>query len=127
MREVNVTYTRDGVDRTWLVEIDGIPGAHTHGRSIQEARSRIEEVIALHLEDEEVEVSEFFVVDDQQHVVDLYNATRQTADELLENVYRYRRQAIETLVSQGLSYRDVGAILDLSPQRVHQLVHEGGR
>lgn len=45
-------YDRDPMDDAWLVRIDGIDGCHTYGRTKQEASQRIEEALALWLDEE---------------------------------------------------------------------------
>ena len=43
---ITLRYRPDS-EGNWLVDIAEQPGAHTHGRSLQQARTRIEEVLKL--------------------------------------------------------------------------------
>jgi DNA-directed RNA polymerase specialized sigma24 family protein len=61
-----------------------------------------------------------------QAEADLIEAARtasQEAAQAAERASRLSRQAVEQLRSEGLTVRDVGGLLGVSPQRVSQLLN----
>lgn len=116
--EVVVTRDEDG----WFVaEVPALDGCHTHGRSIAQAVNRAREAMGL-----------FDVPPTAPITISLKAPVGKRIKRLLE--LRARSEAVareaqeETqkvateLVSQGFSVRDVGELLDVSHQRVQQLV-----
>jgi predicted RNase H-like HicB family nuclease len=63
-REFNVVVERDS-EGTYVASVPSIPGCHTQARSIDELIPRIQEAIALHLEEqgEAIEPLEFIGVE----------------------------------------------------------------
>ncbi|HUY09566.1 MAG TPA: type II toxin-antitoxin system HicB family antitoxin [Candidatus Dormibacteraeota bacterium] len=124
---ITLRYRRDS-EGNWLVDIAEQPGAHTYGRSLQQARTRMDEVLKLWAFPDDVEV-----VEDIQlpHIVqDLIANTRQARAELDRQLERWRRDVERTanrLHREGLSVRDAGELLDLSHQRIQQLRGAPGR
>jgi len=124
---ITLRYRRDS-EGHWLVDIAEQPGAHTYGRSLQQARTRMDEVVKLWGFPDDVEV-----VEDIQLpgiVQDLIANTRQARAELDRQLERWRRDVERTadrLHREGLSVRDAGELLDLSHQRIQQLRGVQGR
>jgi predicted RNase H-like HicB family nuclease len=51
MKTYTVAYERDE-DRLWVASIEALPGCHTQGRTIEQARRRIREALAAYLDDD---------------------------------------------------------------------------
>lgn len=116
---------------SWVAAARGVPGCHTQGRSIRQALSRMREALAVCVDEE--------VVSDQiEACVHLPAEARlavsryESACARLERDQRAARSitdgAIQTLVGDlSMSVRDVGDILGLSHQRIHQLANPRSR
>ncbi len=48
----------DRSDAAWLVEFPSLPGCHTYGRSLDEARANAREALQVWLDDDEVVIDE---------------------------------------------------------------------
>jgi predicted RNase H-like HicB family nuclease len=120
-KAITLRYRRDR-DGNWLVEVAEQPEAHTYGRSLSQARSRIREVLKLWGFPEDVEVHEDIQL---PHILrDLITNTREARVELERQLERWRQRVDQTakrLQQEGLSVRDAGELLDLSHQRIQQL------
>ena len=118
-------YTFDHGD--WIVEIDQVPQVHSFGRTLAGARDNIRDALALWVQAKDpggLAIDEAFeglpkgVID----VVTSANAARAEASELAERAQALTAQAARRLVAGGMSVRDAAALLQVSHQRVHQLV-----
>ncbi len=119
------SYTADAVrdGRWWLLTVDGV-GA-TQSRSLREAPSAVRGLVsAMHDVDPstvEVTVRPQIAADVLEHVEaarqSVVRAARLQADAAAES-----RAAARELVSIGLTGKDIATILDVSPQRVSQLL-----
>lgn len=114
-------------DGNWLASVDGLPGAHTHARTLATLDRYVREVIALmaDLPDEtmpgldvsyrydvtDVAVSESALVAQRRR--DLAAAGHRLADETHASITR--------LLDAGYSVRDVAVLVGLTPGRVSQL------
>jgi predicted RNase H-like HicB family nuclease len=113
-------------DDAWLARVPSVPGCHTYGRSLDQARRRIREALALWVDDAEGADLEVDVrlprelrleVDRARSAHDRSTeAQRLAADEV-------RRAAID-LTGLGLSRRDTAELLGMSHQRIQQLLSE---
>lgn len=125
-KSVTVSYERDEKG-WWVASVKGIPGCHTQGRSIGQARTRIREALEAAAPDlQRVELKEVMKLPTKAKQV---LARRQAAQRRLaaheEKAQELTRQAIRTLVRDlDLSVRDAGALLGISHQRVQQLVQD---
>ncbi len=123
--EVNytATATRDG--RWWVVQCDQHPGALSQVTRLDQAAGHIREAIAFVAEvpEDEVEVEVRPVLDDAV-ARDLAEAAqlRREAAATEARASELRRAAARQLAAEGLTVRDVGAVLGVSYQRAHQLV-----
>jgi hypothetical protein len=116
---------RDG-DGNWLVTFPGIRGAHTYGRSLNQLRRRIPEVLRLWDRDPaHIDVVE--VLDLPASLKQAIVATTTQRRELEEQsraVQRDMEQTIRRLQTQlRLGVRDTGELLGISPQYAHKLRH----
>jgi predicted RNase H-like HicB family nuclease len=116
-------YERD-TDGRWSVDIPQVPGCRTYGRTIDQARERVREELALYVnkaQSAEIEDDVRLPAGIRKRVAAVKKLReRVTRDELamvkaqIDVVAALRRHA-------RLGHRDVGRLLELSHQRVHQL------
>jgi len=52
---------RQDPDGVWLAEVPALPGCHTYGETLDEARAHIRDAVALWLESDEFTLSELVV------------------------------------------------------------------
>jgi len=115
----------------WIARIPSVPGCHSHGRSLVEARRRVREALGLWVE--QAETAE--LVDDVRlpraalAAAARSKRSRARAITARETSARATAEAIEQLVGElELGLRDAAYLLDLSFQRVQQLATtEAGR
>ena len=127
MKTFTVTYERDEAG-WWVATVKGVPGCHTQGRSIEQTRTRIHEALELALPD-----GGQFKLKEQMKLptkAKLVLAKREAAQRRLSEdevkAQELTRRAVKTLVQDlDLSFRDAGALLGFSHQRVQQLVQLG--
>lgn len=119
-QRIKVTIRRDPGDRTaWLVNVVGEPGAPTFGRSLAEAKRHAVEVVALWFDLEPEDVA----IDFDIKLGDLAAPVKRARDAMAHaEADRLRRDdAVRSLTSAGVSYRDVAELLGLSHQRIAQI------
>jgi predicted RNase H-like HicB family nuclease len=129
VKSYHVVVTREGND--WLAAVPELPGAHTDARSLRTLDGYVREVITL-LEDLPDGAEAELTLDYEFHTGD------ETVDALVAEARKARhhaeaeqRRASELTVralaqlaehSPALSRRDTAALLDISHQRVQQLI-----
>ena len=108
----------------WLASIPAIRGCHTHGRTLEQARSRLREALGLWIDrpDEAVIDETVRLPVNLKTAVERSRRTRERAERQRENAQEETRVAAEALVEEGVSLRDAGELLGLSHQRIQQLV-----
>lgn len=113
-----VRYRLDS-DGSWFVKATDVQGAHSSGRRIATARTNIREAIALVLdiEDDSFDLTETFDLPDIE-ALSAAQKMRQDAAQLTEAADTALKNYVKT---SQLSVRDLGELLGLSFQRVHQL------
>ena len=126
MKERVVARIRRDPDGSWLVTFPEIKGAHTYGRSLNQLRRRIPEVLRLWDKDPaRLEVIE--VIDLPANLRQAISVARQQRLELEKRsqaVQRDMKKTIRRLQSQlKLGVRDSGELLGISPQYAHKLRH----
>jgi predicted RNase H-like HicB family nuclease len=122
MTTLTARYTRDD-DGNWLAELVEEPRIHTWGRSLATTRTNIREAAELWFEaDEPVVVDEF--PDWVRAPLDQAVPAREEAERVVEVAARATLDAIRDLTDNGLSRRDVADLLNISYQRVQQLVEQ---
>src|ERR1700737_3372834 len=119
MKERVVARIRRDPDGSWLVAFPEIKGAHTYGRSLNQLRRRIPEVLRLWDKDPaRLEVIE--VIDLPANLRQAISVARQQRLELEKRsqaVQRDMKKTIRRLQSQlKLGVRDSGELLGISPQ-----------
>lgn len=125
-----VVYDRDE-SGWWLARARSVPGCHTQGRTVDEARRRIREALALFVDD----ADKARLVDDvrmpasTRRAVRKYWSIRKRAVAEEKKASAAVRQAVRALHSSplNLSMRDAASVLGVSYQRVHQLAGESSQ
>lgn len=123
---VKATFERDERG-AWIAWVPSVPGCHTYGRTIEQARRRLKEALELWVEN----VDETEIVEDVRLPTQAEEALRTSARARSEAEHR-RALAHEATAHTAkmlvndlrLSLRDAGELLGLSYQRVLQLVRE---
>src|SRR5450759_3072070 len=126
MKERLVARIRRDGDGNWLVTFPGIKGAHTYGRSLNQLRRRIPEVLRLWDRDparlEIVEVLE--LPTGLRQAISVATKQRLELEKRSQAVQRDMERTIRLLQSQlRLGVRDSGELLGISPQYAHKLRH----
>ena len=119
-----VVFERDE-SGSWIARVPSVRGCHTHGRTLDQARRRIREALSLWVEDSETaELREEIRLPAQvRNAIRRSRAARRQARDGRERAQAVMKQAAETLVDDiGLGLRDAGELLEISHQRVQQLV-----
>lgn len=124
MKTYVVSFERDEAG-SWVASVSGVPGCHTQGRSIDQARTRIRDALELAIGDvsgvrlkEKVELPRKV-----KQVLARREAAQRDLEEQEKRTRELTRRAVQTLVDElELSVRDAGELLGLSHQRVQQLV-----
>lgn len=113
------TAIREG--RFWVVDVPGI--GVTQGRTIREARAMAHDLVeAMSGTPEDVEVH-FELPDEVREAVDHARATSAEAQRLTSVAAEQYRQAVrDMVVERRMTKADVAALLQVSQQRVSQLV-----
>ncbi len=129
MKRYTVTFERDE-DKWWVASVRGVPGVHTQGRSIEEARRRVREALALAIGDEAAERAT--LVDDVRVPVAVKRALaalEKARRREVEASAQARKAAVsvvrELTEHLRLSRRDAAALTGYSFQRIHQLAEAG--
>ena len=123
----DVTVIREG--NWWLADVRGVPGAHTHAKTLAGLARCVREVIAL-MEDlpadtlDGIETAFHFQLPEPlSQALRQAEAARDESDASQARAVEATRQAIAAVdaVIPNASVRDTAALLGLSHQRVHQI------
>jgi predicted RNase H-like HicB family nuclease/DNA-binding XRE family transcriptional regulator len=125
MKKYRAVYERER-DGRWTVELPDVPGCHTYGRTIDQARARLREALSLFVPERTAAAAEFAedirlpkqFLKDVQVARSLRAELEVTRARLAE---AERRAVIRLRQEAHLGHRDAGELLGLSHQRVHQL------
>lgn len=113
-------------DDSWIVEVKGLKGCQTHGRSFQQAQARIREALSVWLDTPANSLAITDRVPAELAELALRVATaRSDAERAGQRAQRTTLAAVHRLAKLGLSRRDTAALLGLSHQRVQQLLEAG--
>lgn len=126
MKRYTVTFERDE-EKWWVATVRGVAGVHTQGRSIDEARRRVREALALAIGDEPAERAQ--LVDDVRlpaHVKRALAALAKARARETAASVTARKAAISATKALTkelhMSRRDAAALTGYSFQRIQQLV-----
>jgi predicted RNase H-like HicB family nuclease len=127
-RSFHVEYKRDETN-WWVATVPGVPGAMTQGRTIEQARERIREALALLVGDRVADRAQLIdrvkLPMPLRRRIDAATKAKVRADEELAAAQAAFRSAVEGLVKDGFSLRDAGELLGVSRQRIHQVLKTG--
>jgi predicted RNase H-like HicB family nuclease len=129
MKQRVVARIRRDRDGSWLVTFPEIRGAHTYGRSLNQLRRRIPEVLRLWDRDparlDVVEVLD--LPTSLRKAISIATKQRREAEERTNAAQRELERTILRLQSQlKIGVRDTGELLGISPQYAHKLRHRKG-
>jgi DNA-directed RNA polymerase specialized sigma24 family protein len=124
---MRVTATARRSEGWWAIEVTGVPGGplHTQTRRLDQVEAMVKDGVALMAEvpKDTIEVDVIPKVPPADaELIDAARAASLEAGRAAERASRLSRQAVEQLRSEGMTVRDVGRLLGVSPQRVSQLV-----
>lgn len=124
------TVTAQRSDGWWAFSIPAIPGAHGQSRRLDRVHAEARDVISLMLgvDDDTFEVTvDVHLEAPLERLVAEAGAARRRLDESRREAQERLHLAAAELHDRGLSVRDIGSVLNLSFQRVHQILEAGGR
>lgn len=117
--QITATATRSG--EWWAVEVPEIPGLFTQARRLDQVEAEvIDAATLLGVEVDEVEVQPVLSPSERELVARLQEA-REAARNAEEVASAASRAAVRAFRDEGLTVRDVAAVIGISPQRVSQL------
>ena len=127
VKRYHVVYERDETG-WWVASVRELRGCHTQGRTVDEARRRIAEAMALFVDN----VRSAKIVDEVKlpasaaKAIRAYTTLRKKADREDRRAAMAARRAVRLLRGGRLrmSARDAARLLGVSHQRVHQLGQE---
>lgn len=110
----------------WAVEIPEVDGAFTQAKRLDQVSAHAADAVAVleGISTDRVEVEAVdYDLDDPAMTRDISEAKKLSRDaqRAAENASTAMRAVVRKLRERGLSVRDVGTILQISPQRVSQL------
>jgi predicted RNase H-like HicB family nuclease len=109
----------------WIASVPKIPGCHTYGRTLDQARRRLREALSLWIDDaESVELVEDVRLPARaMKAIRASKEQRARADATRDAAQSSTTKAARTLVEDlHMGLRDAGELLGLSHQRIQQLV-----
>lgn len=122
MKTLTAKATRAG--DWWAIEVPEVPGLFTQAKRLDQIEDMVRDAASL-LVGASPEVFEVVVVpevaDELRRDIDQVHALMTAFAEAQEQASVIMRRAVMRMRHEGLTVRDVGKILGISPQRVSQL------
>ncbi len=126
MKTYTVTTERSG--SWWAFSVPEIPCAHGQARRLEQVRDEARDVISMMLdaEPDSFDISLSVRLDPRiEHALDEAKAARQELDSYQRVAQEKLRLAAEQIKEiGGLSFRDIGSLLDVSFQRISQILSD---
>ncbi len=126
MKTYRVIYQRDETG-WWVASVRGVRGCHTQGRTIRQARERIRDALGLFVKSAEKAklTDEIRLPVEVRRKLAKHHALRRRIEQEQTKVQASTVDAARALTDKlGLSVRDAGELLELSHQRVQQLLQQ---
>jgi predicted RNase H-like HicB family nuclease len=122
-----VIYERDETG-WWVASVPAVPGCLTQGKNLDQARRRIREALSLYVDDRVARTAT--LEEDVRLPADVRSRLRklEAARTKAAEADEHRRSVVQELaryLASDFSYQDIGEFLQVSRQRVGQLVAEG--
>ena len=123
---MKVTATATRLGDWWAIEVTDVQGGlHTQARRLDQVAATVADAVAL-VADVPRNTIEVNVIPKlpprDAELIDAARHASQEAARAAELASQLSRQAVAQLRSEGMTVRDVGGLLGVSPQRVSQLV-----
>jgi predicted RNase H-like HicB family nuclease len=132
-RKYRAVFEREA-DGWWVASVPDVPGCHTQGRTIAQARERLVEALAVSLDvGDASDLADRLVPDVRlprriDAIISTFREARETADSAQVHAHLASKRAVVMLTNLwGLSLRDAGDLLGLSHQRVAQILEDKRR
>lgn len=104
----------------WAVTVPELKGVHTQARRLDQVAAMTQEAIALFLDIDPATITIEVQPELPGTATEALHA-RQTAREADEKAEQATAAPVRTLLQDGYTVRDAGALLSLSPQRISQI------
>lgn len=104
----------------WAVEVPEVPGLFTQARQLAQVPGMVKDAAQLLGEDVDPRL-EVVLPPEAQARLDKAKAEARAAEEAQRLAAELSRSVVRMLRTDGLSVRDIGMVLGVSPQRVSQL------
>lgn len=104
----------------WAIRVPDIKGLHSQARRLDQVPAMARDAIAL-MRDVDPAAIEVEVHPEAPEEVEAARAARREADHAERLAREATARAVHALLHRGLTVRDAGALLDISPQRVSQI------
>lgn len=113
--------------RWWVAEVVGVPGGATEVRKLADLDAEVRDLLSglLDADEESFDLEYDFRPAFGEEVAEAWEAFERERDELYELRSRFesdRRNTVLALRDKGVSMRDVAHLMDISHQRVAQLL-----
>lgn len=108
------------VGNWWAISVPELKGVHTQARRLDQVGAMTQDAIALMLDVDPASVDVVLLPElpgTVTRAIEARNAARE-ADEVAEQA---TATAVRSLIGDGYTVRDAGALLGLSPQRISQI------
>lgn len=110
----------------WAVTVPELAGIFSQAKRLDQVEARAREAIAMMLDVDEDDVGTIVVhaipPDTVAELLEALKASVAAAEDATEEAAQMRRRAAQALRDEGLPLRDVGRLIGVSHQRVHQLL-----
>jgi predicted RNase H-like HicB family nuclease len=122
MMTYRAVYEREH-DGRWIVKVPEVPGCHSYGRTIEQARDRIRKALGLFVDDADTAqiVDKVRLPAKVKKLVSGAVKLRAKVVDQQDEMVAAQIGAVKALRQLNLGHRDAGTLLGLSHQRVHQL------
>jgi len=106
----------------WTASVPDFPGCHTQGRSLRQARNRLDDVLSLFVDDPKtIELHhDVLLPRDTALTVAAVQRLREETGAAQERVQALTAAVAQKLGRKGVSLRDAAELLGVSHQRLHQ-------